>query len=220
MKQNLFTRFSHGSRHKIVLLSLMGGVSSLCGVYLALLSKDVLDAATGQTSGNLLHDGLLLGGVILFQLFLQAFMTMYRIKTMTSLRFKLQTETFEQCLHKQKLALDHFHSGELVNRISGDTAMVADGIVGMIPSLVSVVAQVLFSFCALLFLDPVLAMLCVAAGVLMMAGARLYRRWTRVLFQKVGNVMVSCIPFCRRSLRTLQWSKPFPFMALPKDSWV
>lgn len=184
MRQNFYFKFLRGSRIKVLALSLLGIGASACGVYLALLSKTVVDLATGQTQGDLLSTGLQLGAVILLQLLLQAGITVLHVHTSVSLKFRLQSKLFEKLLHKQKLAADQFHSGEVVHRLSGDTAIIAEGVAEMFPALLSISARILFSFAALLLLDQVLAVVCLAAGIILFFGAGIYRKLTGDLYRK------------------------------------
>ncbi len=184
MKQKFHLRFLHGSRIKVFALSVLGIASSACGVYLAILSKNVVDMVTGQISGNILHIAILLTAIILFQLGLHVAITMLHVNTSVSLRFRLQTDLFSRFLRKQKLAADRFHSGELVHRLCGDTGIVAEGVAEIFPSLISILARILFSFAALLMLDWVLAVLCLIAGIIMLVAAYIYRKKTGDLFHK------------------------------------
>ena len=90
MKKNLFRRFLRGSWRKIFLISFLGMVTSLCGVYLALLSKQVVDIAIGQTDGSLLRCGVWLGLFIIFQLLLQVLLNMLDVRIVVPMRFKIQ----------------------------------------------------------------------------------------------------------------------------------
>ena len=184
MKQNLFRRFLRGSWHKVICLCFLGGATSLCGVYLALVAKRVVDGVTGQSTENLVSCGITLGVLIFLQLVFQIFLTSLSVRTVTGMRFRIQSQVFEKYLHKQKLQVDRFHSGELVNRICGDAGIIADGVVNIIPSLVSVGARIIFGFCALLMLDSVLALLCVFAGILMLLVAQIYRKKSRPIFKQ------------------------------------
>lgn len=184
MRKNLFRRFLRGSWGKIFLLSFLGMATSFCGVYLALLSKQVVDIATSQAQGSLLQCGIWLGAFIILQLLLQILLNMLDVRIVVPMRFRIQSKLFGECLHKQKLSLDRFHSGELVNRIAGDTSIVAEGVVSIIPSVVSILARIIFSFCALLVLDPILAVLCLVAGVFMLVAAQIYRKKAGALFRK------------------------------------
>lgn len=209
MKQNPYLKFLRGSRGKVMLLSLLGIAGSGCGVYLALMSKDVVDMATGQATGNLIRTGLLLGGLILLQLGIQMGITALHVHTSVSLRFRLQTEFFEQFLHKQKTKADQFHSGELVHRLSGDTGIVAEGVAEIFPALLSIAARILFSFAALLMLDWLLALLCLAAGFVMLLGAYIYRRITGDIFHKSREAEGKIRSFLQEMMQNLTVIKAF-----------
>ena len=184
MKRKFHLVFLQGSWFKVFILSALGVISSACGVYLAMLSKNVVDMVTGQISGDILRVGILLAGVILFQLGLHVAITLLHVHTAVSLRFQLQTDLFARFLHKQKVAAARFHSGELVHRLSGDTGIVAESVAEIFPSLMAISARIVFSFAALLMLDWMLAILCLIAGVVMLVAAYIYRKKTGDLFHK------------------------------------
>ncbi len=209
MRKNLFRRFLRGSWGKIFLLSFLGMATSFCGVYLALLSKQVVDIAIGQAQGSLLRCGIWLGVFIVFQLLLQVLLNMLDVRIVVPMRFRIQSKLFEECLHKQKLSLDQFHSGELVNRIAGDTSIVAEGVVSIIPSVVSIAARIIFSFCALIMLDPLLAVLCLVAGGLMLIAAQIYRKKAGVLFQKSREAEGKIRSFVQEMVQNLVVIKAF-----------
>ncbi len=184
MKQNLYLKFLRGSGLKIFLLGILGIFSSACGVYLAFVSKAVVDMATGQREGDLLNMALQLGIIILIQLAFQTGITLLHVHTSVSLRFRIQSGLYERFLHKQKLATDRFHSGEIVHRLAGDAGIVAGGVAEIFPSLLSISARIIFSFTALFILDWLLAVLCILAGLLMLVAAQIYRRKTGDLFRQ------------------------------------
>ncbi len=209
MRKNLFRRFLRGSWGKIIILSVLGSLTSLCGVYLAFLSKQVVDIATGQQQGDLWNCGIWLGLLIVFQLLLQVFLNMLDVRIVVPMRFRIQSKLFEECFRKQKLSLDQFHSGELVNRIAGDTSIVAEGVVGIIPSLVSICSRIVFSFCALIILSPTLAVLCLLAGGLMLVAAQIYRKKAGVLFQKSRDAEGKIRSFIQETVQNLVVIKAF-----------
>lgn len=209
MRKNLFRRFLRGSWGKIFLLSFLGMATSFCGVYLALLSKQVVDIAIGQEQGSLIQCAIWLGVLIVLQLLLQVLLNMLDVRIVVPMRFRIQSKLFEECLHKQKLSLDRFHSGELVNRIAGDTSIVAEGVVSIIPSMVSISARIIFSFCALMMLDPFLAVLCLVAGCLMLVAAQVYRKKAGILFQKSREAEGRIRSFVQEMVQNLVVIKAF-----------
>ena len=209
MKQNFFFKLVRNSKLRIAALSLLGVGASACGVYLAWTSKSVVDIATGQADGNLLNTGLILAGIILVQLALQVCLTVLHVNTSAKMKFGLQSDLFNRFLNKQKLSADRFHSGELVHRLSGDTQIVADGVVEIFPSLMSVSARIILSFAALVMLDGVLAALCVAAGIIMLAAAKVYRSKTGDIFKKSRESEGRIRSFIQESVMNLAVIKAF-----------
>ena len=184
MKQNFYLKFLRGFWGRITGLSVLGVCASACGVSLALVSKYVVDAATGQGNGNLIISGVILAVGIVIQLLLNISITVLHVHTSAKLKFKIQTDLFEKFLHKKKQEIDRFHSGELVNRLNGDASIVSEGVTEMLPSAVAIGSRIVFSFCALVALDKVIAILCVLAGCLMIIAARIYRKKTGALFKE------------------------------------
>lgn len=205
----LFCRFLSGSWSRIVALAILGSGASFCGVYLALVSKKVVDIATGQTEGDFISQGLILGMIILLQLVLQIALTSLHVRTVTSLRFKIQSRVFESYMRKQKLSADKFHSGELVNRISGDSSIVASGAADLFPSIFSISTRIVLSFCALLVLDRTMAVACVLAGMLMMVAAQFYRKMTGVLFRESRESEGRMRSFIQETVQNLTVIKAF-----------
>ncbi|MBE5039519.1 ABC transporter ATP-binding protein [Ructibacterium gallinarum] len=209
MTQNFFKRFLRGAWRNILVLSLLGMGASACGVYLALVSKRVVDTATGQMQGALLQEGLVLAAVIIIQLVLQVCVTTLHVHTSASVKFKMQSYLTERFLKKEKLSADRFHSGELVHRLSGDTLIVAEGIAEIVPAFAAIGARVLLSFVALLMLDSILAVLCVAAGLVTLFAAHLYRKKTGVLFRETRESEGKIRSFLQETVKNLAVIKAF-----------
>jgi len=203
MKQSFYLKFLRGSYFKVLLLGGLGILSSTCGVYLAFLSKSVVDMATGQMSGDLLRMAMQLGAVILLQLAFQVAITVLHVHTSVSLRFRIQSDLYERFLHKQKLQTDRFHSGEIVHRLAGDAGIVSTGVAEIFPSLLSISARIIFSFAALFLLDWMLALFCIFAGCLMLIAAYIYRKKTGDLFKQSRECEGKIRSFLQESAQNL-----------------
>ncbi len=209
MRQKFFLSLMRKSWLKILVLAVLGVGASACGVVLSLVSKQVVDIATGQVEGELLRIGSILALIIVIQLLLQVILTVLHVHTTTNMRFRMQSELFDRLLQKQKLSVDRFHSGELVNRLSGDTTIVAEGITDILPSIASVGANILLSFLALTLLDPILAVVCIFVGVMMLVAAQYYRKKTGDLFKQSRESEGKLRSFLQDSMRGLPVIKAF-----------
>ncbi len=209
MKQNFYIKFLRGYWGRVICLTILGVFSSACGVSLAVVSKNVVDAATGQGAGDLLLAGSVLAAGIVFQLIINISITTLHVHTSAAMKLRLQAGIFETLMHKKKLETDRFHSGELVNRLNGDASIISDGITEILPSFVSIGARIVFSFCALIMMDKVMAILCVLAGCLMLVVAKIYRTKTAILFKESRETDGRLRSFLQEAAQNLAVIKAF-----------
>ena len=87
---DFYCRYVKGAAFKIFLLSVLGIGSSACGVYMALVSKNVVDVATGQVLGSFLLEGARLLVFLLLQLTFQIGISMLHVRTSAGLKKDIQ----------------------------------------------------------------------------------------------------------------------------------
>ncbi len=169
----------------VLLLSVTGIFTSLMGVFFALLSKRVLDVATGQQPGNLLHEGVVLFGFLLLQLVLEVLFSIERVHVVGRFNVRFKAGLFQTILQKDYMHITEYHTGELMNRIGSDVGVVATGLTQMLPQLVYYLTKIISCFLALYILDSHFAVLCLALGPLIFLSAFVYRK-------KMKNLHKSC----------------------------
>ena len=91
----------------IIVVSVM---LSLCGVILALVSKNVIDAATGQSDGSFLNESMKLFAVVAAQIALQAASSNLLIRANGTLLIRLKTLVFSTLLKKDWQSVSAYHS--------------------------------------------------------------------------------------------------------------
>lgn len=160
----------------ILLLAVIGILSSLLGVFFALLSKRVIDVATGQSSGNLLHEAVVLSGFLLLQLILQILLSVSTVHVSGRFNIFCKTSLFNTILKKDYMKISEYHTGELLNRIGSDVSVVSGGLVNMLPNFLFYVTKIIGVFLALYVLDPAFALVCLCLGPVIFLSALLYRK--------------------------------------------
>ncbi len=160
----------------ILLLTVIGSLLSLIGVLFALLSKQVLDIATGQAEGNLVLAGAFLVGLLVIQLLFQIFLSVADVHVKGRFNIRVKTELFNLIMKRDYLKVSAFHSGELLNYINSDVSIIATGLLDMFPNLIFYLTKIIACFCALYVLEPVLAYACLLVGPLIFLVACLYRK--------------------------------------------
>lgn len=149
---------------------------SVVSVWFALVSKQVIDTATGQRAGSLRDSFLILIGFLLLQLLLQTALNLMDVNISGKLEIKLKEGLFRNLLEKQWQATEGYHTGELMNRLTSDIRIVVSGIVTIIPAFLSMLVKICSSFAVLYLLAPALAVCIVALGPIVFLFGRLYSR--------------------------------------------
>jgi ATP-binding cassette subfamily B protein len=97
----------------------------------------------------------------------------------------LRKYLFEQIGVKKYSEISKHHSGDLLNRITGDVEVIQSFVVGTIPSAVSMVTKIIGCVAALIWLEPKVAILVLLVGILVPAFGRLLSKRFRLLHKEV-----------------------------------
>lgn len=149
----------------VVIIALFSAIVSLSFVALALVSKDVLDIATGAKSGRLLYAGTLLFGIIALQIFLNIVDTLLKTYTTQKITMSLREKLFTVIGRRKYSEISGYHSGDLLTRATADTDVVTSGVVGIIPSVTSMLAKLVGGITTMLVLDRRVAVIILVFGV-------------------------------------------------------
>ena len=193
----------------IFAMTFIGAVISVMGVLFALLSKDVLDIATGQTEGNLLSCSLLLFVFLIAQLLLEIFQSVTTVHITGRFNIRFKTDLFRTVLSRDYMKLTEYHTGELLNRINSDVSIIATGLTQMLPNLVFYLTKIVSCFWVLYLLDPHFALLCLCLGPLIFITAQIYRKKVKHLHKESQAADGSVKSFMQETLKNILVIKSF-----------
>lgn len=168
----------------VILLSLLGVAMSFLSVRFAVVSKNVMDIATGAASGKLSSAVVMLLCLILFQIFVHIIYTLSEVRISCRLTNSIRARIFSVLLKRDYMSLGAYHSGELVNRLSVDTKSVSDSVMSIIPVAMTLCSQAFFSFYELFRLDWQLAAVCLVAFPFVTLAARFYGKKMKPLHKR------------------------------------
>lgn len=221
VKRWLFAR-TRRQLPSIFLLSLFSAASSLAYLWLALLSKDLLEAAQGvlqsdrpETVWNALRQpslyvpALTVVGVVLGQIVLHVLISRFKVYAAGKLEMSLRRQVFFDLLHADYAALHRYHSGELITRLTSDTTLVSQGVAGLIPSAVSLVARLIGGMALLIALAPGLSLVMIGVGVLVIVGSRFYGNRLKRLHKRCQEAYGKTRSFMQESFFQLLSVKAF-----------
>ena len=158
----------------IALLSAVSGLTAGGMVLFALLSRRVIDTATGAVEGNLWWLGGALLGLVALEAALTALTNYLRVLLSGRMDIRIRDSVFETLFRKRWEDVRAFHSGELLNRMTADSRVVVNGLVSLLPQVIAMGVRLLACLVVLLTMDWRYTLVLVGAGVLMMLSATLY----------------------------------------------
>ena len=115
-------------RWPIVGISIISVVSALLSLGITLVTKALVDAATGGNLDRLWQFGALMVALYAIQRGLSVWTSFLQMRTSADLQRHLQGMVTKSILGKEYASLKSFHSGELVNRVFSDVSVVKSGI--------------------------------------------------------------------------------------------
>ena len=171
----------------VLVLSVLSMVTALAYLWLALLSKELLEAAqtllltgTGNTIWDALRQpalyvpALKVIGVVLGQIILHVVTGRLTVYASGKLQIRLCGQVFSSLLRADYTAVHGYHSGELITRLTSDVSVVAQGITGLLPMAASLIARLVGGVVLLVVLAPDLSLALIGIGVVTVIGSRIY----------------------------------------------
>ncbi len=169
---------------RVLLLSVLSGLSSAVTVVFALFTRRVVDIATGDAQGDLwIYIGCLFA-VLALQIALDVFNSQWSARVSGKMEMRIKERVFAAIFRKRWQDVSRFHSGELVNRLSSDSHVVVSGVVGFMPRLVSLVTRLIACLAVLLVLDARFTLIMFAFGLLLLIASRAYGKKVKTLHKE------------------------------------
>lgn len=169
---------------RIVLLSLLSGFSSAATVVFALITRQVIDIAVGDTQGNLWGCIAWLFGVLALQIAFDVFNSQFNARITGKMEIRIKDRVFAAIFRKRWQDVSRFHSGELLNRLNSDSHIVVTGVVGFVPRLVSLVTRLIACLTVLVILDGRFTAIMLVFGLLLLACSRAYGKRVKRLHKE------------------------------------
>lgn len=187
-------------------LALLGTVMSLVS---SVASKYLIDAVTGFGTDRIVGAALLMAGMMLGGLLLQACSSRVSAHVHVRVRNQLQSKTYGRILRAIWERLDAYRSGDLMSRLNADINTVSDGIISFGPNLLSTGVRFVGAFAIILYFDPTMALIALAsAPVTLLVSRYLMKRLRRhsLTMKEIDDEVMS---FQEDSLRNLTSIKAF-----------
>lgn len=147
-------------------LILSNALLSVLSVAFAFAVKAVIDGAVGRDKDKLVFGIIFIISIVILQFVFRLITGGLTENIRGKLEIAYKSRIFSKILTKKYAAIQEYHSGELMNRLTQDVSVVADGVTSIVPSVAASVVRLICAVAALVALDRVFAIAFVVAGAL------------------------------------------------------
>lgn len=169
----------------VAVLVLVQAILGVTSVLYAFLLRSLIDQAVAGSRNGLTRSALLLVGLVLTQLLLRAVSRFLKEYSAADLENRLKKRLFAQLLRKDYAAVTALHSGEWMNRLTNDTAVVAKSATSILPNLAGLTVRLVGAMAALVVLEPRFAAVLIPGGLLVMLLTYAFRRVLKALHKRI-----------------------------------
>ena len=186
-KKTLIWIFKRTKRYlpMVGVISVLAAVDSLTFVALALISKNILDVATGNLDSSILKQGIYLFTIIAIQISTLVIRSLLNTYTQSKMIISIRKYLFSLVCKRKYSEITEYHSGDLLNRFTSDAEVVVSGVTGIIPSVVAMAAKIIGGLSALIVLDARIAIIILVLGVSVPAIGRMINKKYKKLHKDV-----------------------------------
>lgn len=187
----------------VVMLAVIQSVMALSGIAFALLMRLVIDSAVDKDYMAFWQSVIALAVLICVQIILRYLNRYLEDDTHAAIENRLRQKMFHGILQTDFGQVKEYHTGELMNRITSDVAIVADGAVTLVPSLSSMVVRIVGVLAVMGAIDWRIALVFLVGGCLIAALSVLPRKWQKRLHKKVQEADGKVRSYMQESLESL-----------------
>lgn len=170
---------------RISMMMLLNVLNTVISLVMALVSKRIIDDATAGIGKNLLVFIAIYFIMILAIQVINVVMTM--VGTMLNERFSfgIRKQIYDKIMSSKWLEVQRYHTGDLMTRMTSDAGNIADGIINTLPSIITLLVELVLVFVTLFYYSPLLAVFAlliapVAAVVAWWLGGKMKRLQVKV----------------------------------------
>ena len=195
---------------KILALILANAVFSVLSVLFAFAIKEIIDSATVYSDLNrLISFAVAICLIVVFQFVFRVIINGLTEHIRAKLEMEYRARIFSQILIKKQDKISSYHSGELMNRLTSDTSVVADGVSTIVPTVVSAGVRLICAVIALIILDWIFALAFTVAGLLVFLVISFVRGKLKSLHKKVQETDGKTRSFMQECIENLLALKVF-----------
>lgn len=193
----------------ICLITVLYCITAVLGVYLSIVSKNLIDGAVQGQMNVIIQFSVVLVAMVLVQIVINIWCKVIIFNISSKLEIVIKTHLFKQILKKHYGDIKEFHSGELMNRLTSDVTVVTNTITTILPQIAYLIVKLTGVFIVLFSIDYVFALVFFIGGFLILLLSQLFKKKMKSLHKKAQETDGKVKSFLQETLESLLVVKVF-----------
>lgn len=169
----------------LVLLSVMMAAVSVLSVSMALFMARAIDAAVAGSTRRMFTELGIMVGVTVAGLSLRFAAKFLQARMNFRMEMSLRRSLLARILDRDYMAVSLYHSGDLMNRLTNDSGVVASAAASMLPRVCELAARICFAFALLAYYDWIFALIALGAAIVIAVFAYILRPMIKRLHRRM-----------------------------------
>lgn len=177
---------------------------------LAIITKRIIDSATNHKAHQTLIVCLIIYvALVLLSELMKAAVSIVTVMVNEKISFGIRKKIYEKILNTKWMKIQKYHTGDLMTRMTSDAGIISEGIVNIIPNIISLCLQLLLVFFTLFYYSKLLAVIALAiCPVIALVGIAIGRK-LKNLSAKVQETESAYRSYLQESIANIMVIKAF-----------
>ncbi len=193
----------------VLFLTVLIAFSTFFSLAFAYMVRYLLNSASANNVNGLLIFACVLLGLLLIRILLKTLATFFSEKLRAKIVSELRIKFFSKILSSDYAAIQKYHSGDMLTRLTSDIQEIAVDTVGLFPSLVGMVVQCVGAIAALWTIDPIFTLVYVICGCVFGGITALFRKQVKQLHKDVLKADGEFRSFMQEGLSSIMTIKAY-----------
>ncbi len=168
-----------------ILVNILNVVYSVLSIYLILVSKNVIDAATSGSMEMLQKYMIRLILISLTEIALKAILASIDAVTRAKLEMNFKQNVLNTILTRNYEKISKFHSGELMTRVVSDVNIIIETLLSLVPSVLSMLTKLVCAVILLFQISREFVMILLMGGALLFVIVNLFKPYLKEIHKRV-----------------------------------
>lgn len=202
------------NRGVIILLSILGCISSAAAVSFALITKYFIDNNVKET---IIYYGLILFGFALLGVVSQYIYLYIMNKKINELEINIKEQILDNLIDSPYIEIKKNKYEDYLTYFNMDAKVISEGVISIIPSFFSLISKLVFSLGILFFIDYIFASIFLCCGLIIFLVTKILRKRNKIFHKAMLKEEANALSFYNESIININLFKIFGNIQSLKD---